>query len=264
MRAQTNIHLSPRFPTSFERLQRKIRIQFALQLASLLPTSGQRSYRKWLDERMNSGKHNPGCFFAPLPFVEAALGSLPRRSCRVHGINTIMANWIDCHGKMINGLDYFLGTGTWSGLISSTDGDPVREEAQQILDAYLNYKRTEVYEVLLHATLNDPPQRRQARQLKTATDVDNYFERFVRLFRSILQNGVIPHHEVDKFGVHFNRDRGMGLAIDLDGSLHRLQGANHRWAIAQVLDLPTVPVEIRLIHIGSGMGLEERLDRISL
>ncbi len=168
-------------------------------------------------------------------------------------MTSIIADWVDCGGLMRNTLDYFLGAGDWSALVRSTDGDPVREEARQLMEARLEYRRTAGYQSLVEAVLSegDPPPRRQGRELHRREDVDAYFERFVRLFRAIEAHGVVPNHRLADQGLAFNQDRGLGVALDAAGALHRLQGGNHRWAIAQVLEIPEVPVELRLIHVGA-------------
>ncbi len=256
------MQLSPRHPTRFERLQCSVRRELACGLAGLLRVGGRAQAQRWLDRALRTHRDISPCFFAPLPVSRIALGALPTRACRVSIIDTIIAEWVDCDGHLFNCLDYFLGTGNWAPLIRSTNGDPVREEARQLLEADLSYKQTEVYQTLVQAVRDNPPQRRQGRQLTEVADVDRYFERFVRLFDSIMQHGMLEHAVLDRKALRFSRERGMGVAVDRNGSLHRLQGANHRWAIAQVLEIREVPVEIRLVHVGNGMALEDRLENV--
>ncbi len=165
-------------------------------------------------------------------------------------MTSIVADWVDCGGVMLSTLDYFLGAGNWSTLIRTTDDDPVREEAQQLWEAGLDYRRTAVYQGLLEAVAaGGGPPRRQGRELERREHVEAYFERFVRLFRAIGAHGVLPRHRLEEMELLFNDDRGLGLAMDSEGGLHRLQGGNHRWAIAQVLGISAVPAELRLVHV---------------
>ena len=207
--------------------------------------------------QINRGAHSSPGFFVPLPWVEAAWGRLPSQAIKVERVSTILADWVDCGGRVRNTTDYFLGAGDWAPIIRSTDGDPVREEARQLQAADLVYTDTAIYQALLGAALAGDPQRRQGRMLYAREDIDAYFERFVRLFRSIQSHGVLPHATLDAAGLRFNQDRGLGVAVDADGRLHRLQGGNHRWAIARVLGLSEVPVELRLHHVRSGLVIDD-------
>jgi ParB-like chromosome segregation protein Spo0J len=81
---------------------------------------------------------------------------------------------------------------------------------------------------------------RQHRRLRTRADVDEYFERFVALFRSIEQHGVVRRAA--------GRDRDIGVALGPWGDLVRLPGGQHRLAIASVLGLERIPVQIRMVH----------------
>jgi hypothetical protein len=214
--------------------------------------SGGWLIRRWLARQLTVGMNANEGFFVPLPWVEAALGELPTETCRVSHVNTIVADWVSCNATIRNSIDYFLVAGDLAPLIRSTKGDPVREEARQLMAEDLDYSKTPAYETLVQAVETSTPQRRQGDQLRTVAAVQAYFERFVKLFRSIERHGVLVHSALDQAGVRFNQDRGLGIAIDADGRIHRLQGANHRWAIAQVLDIQEVPVEVRLVHVMSG------------
>lgn len=204
----------------------------------------------WVDRYLRNHGDLQENFRLPLRLVEAAWAKLPSRTLVVTEVNTILADWIHCRGQVINTTDYFIGGGNWRPLVRSTDGDPVREEARQLREVELKYRETEAYRLLL-AQVRSPSEgpRRQGRDLRERADVDAYFKRFVRLFRSVEAHGLLPHHQLDTLQLRFNNDRGLGVAVDADGRIHRLQGGNHRWAIAQVLGIRVVPVEIRLVHV---------------
>jgi hypothetical protein len=252
------MQLFARPPLPAERRRRIRRLGFTRYIAPIARISGRRWLRAWVKWHIAHPAAVPAGFHVPLVWVEAAFGQLPTRTLAADQVATILADWVDCGSVIRNTTDYYLGSGDWAALIRSTDGDPVREEARQLYAAGLDYSRTEFFHALLEASERGEPQRRQGRELMTREDVQAYLHRFVRLFQSIESHGLLPNHALDAAGVRFNSDRGLGLAMDADGRLHRLQGGNHRWAIAQVLGLRHVPAEIRLHHVRSAMLLEDR------
>ncbi|HEX7036738.1 MAG TPA: hypothetical protein VF210_13245 [Pseudomonadales bacterium] len=219
------------------------------RLAPFVGAVGAAWLRTHVRRRLRNDGDGPAGFFVPLAWVEAVWGPLPERRLSPEAPSTILADWVECGGVMRMTTDYFLGRGDWADLVRSTDGDPVREEARQLAAAGLEYRQTEAYQSLIDALHRPGPRpQRQGRLLDTEAAVDAYFERFVRLFHSIERHGVLSQPALRERGIRFNDDRGLGVAVDASGRLHRLQGGNHRWAIAQVLGVPEVPVELRLIH----------------
>jgi len=251
--------LIARSPLPAERRRRLRRLGLARRSAPLARLCGRRGITTLIRWQINCRAASGAGFFLPVPWVEAALGRLPTQTIEVERLSTILADWVDCGGVMQNTTDHFLGSGDWIPLIRSTAGDPVREEARQLQAAGLAYARTAAYEALVRAAQHGAPQRRQGRVLLERRDVDVYFERFIRLYRSIEDRGLLPHHALDAAGARFNQDRAIGIVVDADGQPHRLQGANHRWAIAQVLQLSKVPVEVRLYHVRSGSNVQNQL-----
>lgn len=236
-------------PSPAERRRRRRRLGFARRTA---PLAG-RLARGWIRRRLtaHSGRADAGGpgFHLPLAWVEAAWGALPARACPVASVNTIVADWVAVNGRVRNTTDYFLGAGDWAPLIRATDDDPVRAEARQLREAGLVYTATAAYQQLAREIDRGAAPRRQGRALRTRADLDAYFRRFVRLYQAIEAHGMLPHHALDAPGLRYNADRALGIAVDADGTWHRLQGGNHRWAIAQVLGIETVPVELRLVHV---------------
>ena len=61
--------------------------------------------------------------------------------------------------------------------------------------------------------------------------------------------------------MHDSTERDIGVAITETGELIRHLGGKHRTAIAQALNLPTMPVEIRMVHTG---WLAKQMERTGL
>ena len=56
-------------------------------------------------------------------------------------------------------------------------------------------------------------------------------------------------------------ERHIGVALDADGALLRLGPGQHRLAAAQLLGVPEVPVEVRLLHVDVLCAATERAVR---
>ncbi len=91
--------------------------------------------------------------------------------------------------------------------------------------------------------------------------IDDYFQRFVALFHSIQAHGVVPVNSLkgplaEKFQPSASRrrktewgERDIGVAIGPAGELVLLPGGKHRLAVATVLKISHVPVQVRMVHV---------------
>jgi hypothetical protein len=112
----------------------------------------------------------------------------------------------------------------------------------------LAYRSTGAYASLIKAAECGKPMWRQQILLDRRELIDLYFERFSALFRSIREHGVLSYNRLRERERAEPGERNVGVAIGCDGQLYRLPGGQHRTAIAKVLGLPSMPVEVRLIH----------------
>lgn len=140
-------------------------------------------------------------------------------------------------------------------------------EANQLLAHRFDFRQTRVYQ--RHKSRLDPDNglRRYNLALGTVQQLDDYFERYVALFRSVQVHGLLPHDQAAHLGTPLARpslirdwrsaryERDIGVAVGPKGELLALPGGKHRLAIAHALGLPTVPVEVRLLHTGWLAGL---------
>ena len=72
------------------------------------------------------------------------------------------------------------------------------------------------------------------------TDLVNFFNKKIELFKSL-----------KKFGVKKNSLFNIQLMIDKNINLVKINSGNHRFFISKILNLKTIPAEIKLIHMES-------------
>ena len=156
----------------------------------------------------------------------------------------------------------FLDGADWSGALLSLARSPVHREMSELVAADLEFKETQSYRNMLAGAHAARPVRRNGVTLAGRAEIDAYFRYCVELIRSMRKHGVVPRRDFGNFGRRWlkHRDarpadregaeRDIGIAINADGELIRHLGGKHRTAIAQTLRLPTVPVEVRLVHVG--------------
>lgn len=149
---------------------------------------------------------------------------------------------------VFNSIDYFSLAGEWVHIVNQPQCREIEREAMSLLAAGLVYQDSEVYQQLLDTIRSGQGVRRQGVIIADQTQLDAYFTRFCTLFQSIQNNGMLTSADLDRASLRTNLDRALGVALDKDGRLHRLQGGNHRWAIAKVLGFTHVPVQLRLVH----------------
>ncbi len=179
----------------------------------------------------------------------------PRLTHRLH-------DWIrsdeDERPRHIN--DYFLCSGEWASALNRISDTRVYAEAMQLYDADLDYKMTDAYKTYRIGLAKGHVQTRNKTALDTAEKIELYFARFVKLFRSIQRHGIIPVAEAKKLSGmmggksiirSWRTDYGetnIGVAIGASGELVALPGGQHRLAIASILNLKQIKVELRLVH----------------
>lgn len=159
-----------------------------------------------------------------------------------------LTDWVGCGGKIWHVNDYFLGAGDWTPLLKPSADTFVAREAEELYACGLDYRATRTYAVLKQAALEGRPVRRQQLLLDRQEHLDRYFEQFVNLFRSIQDQGVLPCAKLFEGGKMSPLERDIGVAIGAAGEIYRLPGGQHRTAIARVLGLNSLPVEVRLVH----------------
>ncbi|MEI2415953.1 hypothetical protein V8Z80_07180 [Orrella sp. JC864] len=158
-----------------------------------------------------------------------------------------LTDWVCGQGRPRHTLNAFVADGDWSALLVGVDSLPVFVEAQQLLDSGMDYRRMPIYEQMIKAMREGRPARRQQRRLDSALAIDQYFERYVRLFLSIQRHGMLaPAYPV--LSHPWRMGTGIGVAMGPDGQWVKLPGAKHRVAIAQALGLPHIPVQLGMVH----------------
>jgi hypothetical protein len=137
---------------------------------------------------------------------------------------------------------------------------PIHREITELIGADLDFRATRAYEVLHRAAREGKPARRNGRNLASTDQIDAYFRYCMDLIESMQAHGVVPRAEFRNVRWFKHRrvrpaaidsvERDVGVAINRDGELIRHLGGKHRTAIAQSLKLSTIPVELRMVHVG--------------
>lgn len=173
-----------------------------------------------------------------------------------------ISDWVrDPHGVRWTGTS-FLDAADWSAAISEIRLSPIHSEMHEIVAADGDIKDTRAYKNLLLAIELGRPSQRNNLRLRTVESVDAYLRYCRGLIKSMRKRGVMRHsvsgafhglrvkHWNARSPVHDSTERDVGVAITENGEIIRHLGGKHRTAIAQALKLPTLPVEIRLVHSG--------------
>lgn len=173
-------------------------------------------------------------YLASYFFKEKLLVTLPLSS-----ITHFMRDWVITDKSKIHMSDYFIGGGEWDEIVIDINSMPVLKEAQQLMKKDWDFKNTPVYASVHKRAEASNPKKRQHILLDTTQKIDTYFLQFKELYESIKSNGLLSSAA---------ESRNIGIAIDKNGNISKLPGGQHRFSIAYVLNLPTISVEIRMIH----------------
>lgn len=186
-------------------------------------------------------------FMLPPVWLQQCLGQKLVMRIPVQAISFHMADWLQVKEDRLHTSDYFLSCGDLSSARYEIARLPVLKEVQELMASGWQFKRTTSYAKLLQAIDQGRSITRQQMKLDTEGKIQAYFQRFLELHRSVEQYGVLSNQEViHQLGLQ--ADREIGIALDRDGTVIKLHGGKHRFALAVAHQLRKIPVELRMVH----------------
>lgn len=211
--------------------------------------------------RLAGGDEASVCqFFLPRSIAEGALGNRLQLSVPTHLLTHRLHDWVRAGSEIAHTGDFFLSTAQWTPLLSAVADCAVLEEARQLEASGLNYRQTDSFADYLRCKDTSHPLVRNKVRLDTEAKVCAYFERFVALFESIAQHGLLPLQEARRLSRKLDRpssvrglftswgEKDLGIALAADHGMVLLPGGKHRLAVARVLGLQRIPARVRLLH----------------
>ena len=156
--------------------------------------------------------------------------------------------------------DRFIGAGDWSELLEALSTSSTHKEVADIVAADFDYRRTPAYVSAMRHAIGRDPVRRNFVRLRSAALVESYYRVTAELCRSIEQNGIVRRADCRKVASLFTHPRirlpwveltesDIGVAVGAKGELYRFGSGKHRTAAAQAIGLPSMPVEVRMVHV---------------
>jgi hypothetical protein len=199
-------------------------------------------------------------FALPQPMAMRALGKALEVEMPVAALQMRMHDWVRCDDRIIHTGRWFLAAARWKDLVHPAHPSSVMREAVHLKKADLDYRETASYRRYLQLIEQGAVITRNHVPLDSRERLDDYFERFARLYRSIQRHGVLRARDVRISDAAMpgstapgrtspqGKDADIGIAIGPRGQIAVLPGAKHRLSVATVLRLRKVPVEVRLVH----------------
>jgi tetratricopeptide (TPR) repeat protein len=161
--------------------------------------------------------------------------------------------------------DSLVDARNWSAMRAMSE-NKIHNIMRQLVQYGRNYREMPAYSLLLKQASTGRPSRVNNVTLDSQKMIDAYCERCLHLIESIRRSGVLPRDALDvsiedplvRLSTVEESERDIKVAVGPDGELLQTGSGRHRTAIAQVLGLDRMPVEIRLIHAGWVSKLAER------
>lgn len=156
--------------------------------------------------------------------------------------------------------NHFLDGGNWQPILAPVRKSSSHAEIVELCKTRHGFREGQHYQRYAERIADGKRVHRNRIALDTIDKLDSYFKYYLALIDDIEKNGILPHSDLglrDQTG-HRHRwtrtlwqdlaERDIGVAINANGRLVRHTSGKHRMAIALSLDLPRIPVEIRLVH----------------
>ena len=209
----------------------------------------ERLFAWFLNRALGRSRQEQHGFFIPTAWAQACLKDRLLTEVPTWEIRQVMFDWLHVGDHRLHISDYFIGGGDWSVFLRSIEKSAIVHEAEQLIEKNLAWSETQDYRAMLQAIEHGTPLRRQQTLLDSEEAIARYFDRFQILLESIRTRGMLRPCEVDRPAGGLVESE-IGVALNRDGSLVKLPGAQHRVAIARAIGLPRIPVEVRMIHAG--------------
>jgi len=199
-------------------------------------------------------------FWLPAPRVLRWLGASLCVNLPACTVQRGLRDWMRDGERAFHCDAFFLGAGDWSDISYPLADNAIVCEARELRAAGMAFRNTASYRDYVKRMQAGRAIRRNRVCLDRVEKIDRYFAQFVALFESIQALGVRPHRELGGRAARFKAiapgrrwlaeffERDIGVAVGPGGELYKLPGGQHRMAIALALDLPVVPVQVRLVH----------------
>jgi len=230
---------------------------------AIVQAYGEQISRRRLNHRVGRQLHHSKQgteldFAVPTCLAEAAIGHSLEIEMPTMALHTRMHDWVRAGGQTWHTGYWFVSSGDWSRLLLDASDSAVMREARQLKECDFDFRETASYQRYVRGLDEDFKVVRNRVHLDSREKLDAYFERYVRLFRSIQRHGVLRIAEAAPRQLASSTapdrdypvtdEQDIGIAIGPDGDPILLPGAKHRLAIATLLELATVPVQIRMVH----------------
>jgi len=148
-------------------------------------------------------------------------------------LDQIRYNWDRRHG-----LKNYVENSCWD-----EEKKPIQplKTVQQLFVEKIDYKQTDRY-LYMKETM-EAGEVWNCRDCETLEDIDLYFEKLHKTFKNIKDQGFKTQSELGQIGYD-----DVKVMIDRSGNLLLGAGGNHRFAIAKLLKIETIPVLVDSVH----------------
>lgn len=212
-------------------------------------------FPKLLKRSLVNLHQNPGpCL--PISWASAYFGNRLVFSVAPLILQQKLADDVEINGKPIWLGRYFLDGADWSGALQKLSDLPVYREMTDVVRFASDFRQSPSYMWMLRCIEKGRPVIRNTVALSTQELLDQYFIAYLNLLNSIRHHGLLPHSDAPNYfipaalrpAIRKRSERNIGVAIGPDGELLRFRHGQHRTALAQLLGLPAIPVELRMVH----------------
>lgn len=227
--------------------------------AGLAPAGGSPpAFARLLAGALLQARRAEAGFWLPVAYAVQRFGPRLDLVIRPDAIEHVLLDCVALDGRRLHTGLWFVGAGDWTPIRWPMTRHQVSREAAELLEQDLRYRDTAVYRSYRQRAETLRPMVRNRVLLDSAEQIDAYFERFVALFQSIRENGVVRRSARRPMALPGGGARSwwtelgeqdIGVAIDATGQLWKLPGGQHRFAIARALGLSEVPVQVRMLHV---------------
>ncbi len=206
---------------------------------------------------------SPGCeepVSVSYSLAQATLGTGLHLEIDAKHLVRMLIGRVECTGGETRLLKHwFVGGGDWKPITRMFNRHLIFKEMHDLLRLGPKFRESPLHTAMLTKAEKGNPVVRNDITLDTPALVDAYFERYLALFDSVRRHGILRVSSNRRLILRDMasglrnwwqglREVDIGVAVGADGGMYRLQNAQHRCAIAILLKLPRVPVEVRLVH----------------
>lgn len=243
-----------------EKRWRALPERLASSFMALMPGAESR-FRRAVAAAVAAKRSETLRYAVPFALAERVLGEAAIIDADPRSIDRWLISEAKSEERIESPRDHFLIDGRLGSLTRPLHQSGLDREVREFIDCQGDYRQTNVFQTFSRRLREEGAFPSNGVAFRKLDDVEAYCRHHLRLIESIREYGVVRRAQLASIGRLAERstsnaaflehvETDAGVAVGPGGRLLRYRGGFHRTAAARELGLASMPVQVKLVHLG--------------